>query len=510
MRNRLTQLTLVLIVIIALPVALFFARSISELSDNEKMLHKVFDKQLQSILYSLNQHTEVLFGLWSARLDMAWQVDTQKVTEVVEELRWKNPSIIALSFSEVDQDKKLFSSGDFSHPVVSLLRPDPAMLVKLKEHIGSGYQQVASAGNEKGTLLYFLLSGDAKNMVCQIWIDPTLFIESNLSLIIQQVSPDLFDVSVAYENQSQAIPDDSLKSDMEWTVSQSSWYLPGYRFQIRPTNKTIEDLVSERTQKNYLLLSITLMVVLIGGGFLIFAVRREMHLAALKAEFVSNVSHELRTPLALMNMYTETLLLKRLKDKNREEEYLNVIHRETKRLSDMVNRILNFSKMERGQRKYKMIECSVNQLIIDAITLFKPNFEKNKVNISYLVLPDDQYIMADREAIIEVLVNLLDNAINYNNADQKTIVVRAKVKAGAVLVEVEDNGIGIPAGELGKIFDKFYRITKGDLANEVKGSGLGLNIVYQIMKFHKGKVSVESQPGKGSCFIMHFPLLANK
>lgn len=506
MRNRLFQLTLILVLVVALPIALFLARSANELSDNEKMVRKVFDVQLESILYSLNQHTEMLFGLWSSRLDMASHLDSQSVREVSDELLWKNQAIVAIALANRENGKRVFTAGQTGYPMVEKVKPDREMLLKLEEYRSAGYQKVASAGGSEGVLLYFLLSDTVSDFIGQIWINPEIFIDRNLSPIVQQVSQDLFQISVSRHDQSAILSSDTLLASVGQAVSEPSWYLPGYQFYIRLKSRTIDELVADRSRQNNFLLLLTLIVVVIGGGFVIYALRREMHLAALKADFVSNVSHELRTPLALVNMYSETLLLKRLKDPKREEEYLSVIHREAQRLSEMVGRILNFSRMERGQREYRLNDCEMNALVREVIGLYQPRFEQDQVSVSVENLPGRYFIRADREAVVETLVNLIDNAIHYGPDANKTIKISLSVHHQYLVVAVEDNGVGISPRDQRKIFDKFYRVTSGNLANKVKGTGLGLNIVRQIMLSHHGKVSVESFPGRGSCFRLFYPL----
>lgn len=507
MRNRLAQITLALIIVVALPIALFFVRSLRELSENEKMVRKVFEKQLQSILYSLNQHTETLLGLWSTRLDLAFELGDPKGREIIEELMWKNPSILSVAFYDLADSVFHESYGKLDHPVVQTVMPNRSMVLKLFEFREHGYQKVASTGNADGSLLYFLLSGTNTKKLCCIWIDPGLFVQRNLSPVMQQASQELFLINARrIEAETTQMVSDTVQTNDDLLLTQASWYLPGYGFEIGLRSKTIDEMVAERTKKNYILLLVTLFIVAIGGGFVIFSIRREMHLAAMKAEFVSNVSHELRTPLALIRMYSETLIEKRLKDKSREEEYLRVIDVEAQRLSDMVARILNFSKMERGKREYRFVNCDMVQLVETALSLFEPRFEKEKVTINWEPHRNPVFLFADREAIIESLVNLIDNALNYSRDEGKTISIKIQAAQKQTTVEVADNGIGIAPKDQKKIFGKFYRVTKGDLANKVKGSGLGLNIVQQIMKIHKGKITVRSRLGEGSTFTLHFPL----
>jgi len=246
--------------------------------------------------------------------------------------------------------------------------------------------------------------------------------------------------------------------------------------------------------------------VILGLLFLIISIRKEIILAEMKSEFVSNVSHEIRTPLALISMYAETLLLKRFKTPEKEKEYLNVIHNESNRLSEMVNRILTFSKMEKMKRLYHFSEVDINELVDEVIYTFGPHLKTMNVECVKNIECDIPSMQADREAITECLVNLIDNAIKYGRASEKKIWIKTRRHENSIIIDVEDNGIGIAKKYLPFIFDKFYRVTKGNLAHQAKGTGIGLNIVKQIMDTHNGKVIVKSKPGEGSCFSLKFPI----
>jgi two-component system phosphate regulon sensor histidine kinase PhoR len=194
----------------------------------------------------------------------------------------------------------------------------------------------------------------------------------------------------------------------------------------------------------------------------------------------------------------------RIKSADKIREYYGVILNETTRLSGMVNRILSFSQIESNKRKYVFSETNMNEVVENAAITFRYTLENKGFN--YIFEPDKSLptIQADREAMADALVNLIDKAITYS-ADYKEISVRTGVNDKYVYVEVEDHGIGISDKNQKFIFDKFYRVTEKNLANSVKGSGLGLAIVRHIMDAHKGDIYVKSSPGEGSLFRLLFP-----
>jgi two-component system phosphate regulon sensor histidine kinase PhoR len=267
---------------------------------------------------------------------------------------------------------------------------------------------------------------------------------------------------------------------------------------------TIADLARDRTKRN-LILVVLMDAVLLFGTWLIFRnVKRQVELSQMKSDFVSNVSHEIRTPLSLISMYIETLEMGRVKSAEKIKEYYNVILNETSRLSGIVNRILSFSQIESNKRKYIFGETLINEVVENAALTFRYSLENKGFSYSFTPGENLPVIMADREAVADAFVNLVDNAMKYS-LENKVISVRTGKYENYVYVEVEDHGVGISEKDQKYIFDKFYRVTEMNLANKVKGSGLGLAIVKHIMDIHKGRIYVKSAPGSGSLFRLLFP-----
>ena len=225
----------------------------------------------------------------------------------------------------------------------------------------------------------------------------------------------------------------------------------------------------------------------------------------LKSDFVSMVSHELRTPLALIRMFAETLEMKRVKTEKKKQEYYSIILQETERLSRLINNILNFSRMEAEKKQYHFEPIALNEVVTGVLNTYTSHLEHEGFTTSTELAENLPIIQADREAIAEALINILDNAIKYSTADK-----HVKIKTGQTIsmnfVEVEDHGIGIDKQHHKKIFETFYRVSTG-LTNNIKGSGLGLSLVSHIMNAHGGMVELESEPGKGSTFRLLFPIV---
>jgi signal transduction histidine kinase len=279
---------------------------------------------------------------------------------------------------------------------------------------------------------------------------------------------------------------------------------PGLTLAIKLPGTTLAAMEQHFVRSNFLILGgITLL--LAGGIILTYRnVSREMALAKLKSDFVSNVSHELRTPLSLIRLYAETLEMGRLKSQEKYQEYYCIIRKESERLTSLINNILDFSRIEAGRKEYDFRETDMRELVRNTLESYRFQIEQNGFALEEKIAEDVPALRVDREAIARSLVNLVNNALKYSQ-DRKFIGINLFRDNGAVKLEVVDHGIGIPMQEQHKIFEKFYRV--GDpLVHNTKGSGLGLSLVRHIVQAHGGEVIVDSQPGRGSKFTIALPV----
>jgi signal transduction histidine kinase len=278
---------------------------------------------------------------------------------------------------------------------------------------------------------------------------------------------------------------------------------PGLILGIKLRGTTIAEISNHFARTNFLILGA--LSLLMGGGMILTYrnVARELALAKLKSDFVSNVSHELRTPLALIRLYAETLELGRISPE-KHQEYYEIIRKESERLSALINNILDFSRIEAGKKEYNFRETDVADLVRNTLESYRYEIEQNGFHFEQKIDNNLPQLQVDREAIARSLLNLVNNAVKYS-ATEKYLAVHVYRQNGSVRLEVVDHGIGIPAKEHPKIFEKFYRV--GDpLVHNSKGSGLGLSLVRHIVHAHGGEVAVESVPGQGSKFIISLPV----
>ncbi|MCL2449494.1 MAG: ATP-binding protein [Polyangiaceae bacterium] len=248
------------------------------------------------------------------------------------------------------------------------------------------------------------------------------------------------------------------------------------------------------------------LVVVTGVTLVLVFLRREANLSELQSDFVSKVSHELRTPLTSIRLFVETLARSR-GDVATEDKCIDALGRETDRLTQLIERLLDWGRMEAGRKQFDLHAESVDDVIRETLDAFRPLRERHpELDFQADVEPGLPRVDADLEAMVDALGNLLSNALKYGGTPP-TVRLRARRVHDGVAFEVTDNGEGIPHVEHRRIFDKFYRIDDR-LSRMREGSGLGLAIVKHIVRAHRGRIQLESQTGRGSTFRIILPLPA--
>lgn len=269
--------------------------------------------------------------------------------------------------------------------------------------------------------------------------------------------------------------------------------------------QTIPEIVSANAQPQVALM-VVLALVMAGGVFFVAgAAAREVRVAELKSNFVASVSHDLKTPLALIQLFAETLELGRVRTPERAHEYYRIINTEARKLTRLIENLLDFSRMEAGLRPYRMAPLDVGALTAHVLSEMASQFAQTQFNVQLTVEPGLPRVHADEDAIEQAIENLLANAMKYSGPS-RDIEVRVGRAHSHVCISVVDHGIGISRREQKKIFRKFYRIDNG--LGGPQGCGLGLAIVDHTMRGHGGFVHVESEPDHGSTFTLHFPISA--
>jgi signal transduction histidine kinase len=285
-----------------------------------------------------------------------------------------------------------------------------------------------------------------------------------------------------------------------WLPFYSDW-----RLAIRSRHRTPAQWAAWNFKLN-LTLSMLMTVALLSGIILALrAAQRQMRLSQMKTDFVSNVSHELRTPLASIRVFGEFLKMGRVSEEEKIREYGEFIETESRRLTQLVNNILDFSRIESGRKTYEFNETDPSALVYSTLKTFDIQLKQRGFSVHVTEPPMPlPHVYVDSEAIGQALINLLDNAVKYSGAAHEIEVELGREK-GFVTISVQDHGIGLSREDQQKVFEKFYRVCTG-LVHESRGSGLGLSLVKHIVEAHKGRVTVESEQGRGSTFTIRLPV----
>jgi len=232
--------------------------------------------------------------------------------------------------------------------------------------------------------------------------------------------------------------------------------------------------------------------------------RRERELQRLRSEFVSSVSHELRTPLTQIRMFAETLLLGRVRSPHERRRALEIVDKEARRLTHLVENLLQFSRSERGATEMMLEERELGSVVREVADAFRPLLGSTHVGLD-VEIEEGVRARIDAEALRQVLLNLLDNAVKYGPPRQQVRMVVARAGDGA-RIAVDDQGPGVPVGDRERVFERFHRLSRD--RTRVAGTGIGLSVVRDIVTRHGGRCFVETSPRDGARFVVELPAVA--
>lgn len=508
MRSPVRKIGLLILAIIILPVLIFSVFEVGRFRRNEKDIQDIYRNQLDAILYSINQYSDDVLSNLSNRIETGQQVPGEN-----DRLINETPSVKSLlqynnELTLIDCLPDTACSSLSIGKITEEFRKSDSTIKRLFNYFKAGYRKIENIDqpDETEQWITFITRNKDEFIVNLLIVVPDKFIGQVLDPKIQEVARGKFNIAAYRTGETGPVYSTNRQSTID-PISEKRpfWLLRNYEMGIELKDTTIADLARQRARRNLFVIAF-MNIILLSGAWLIFRnIRKQLELSQLKSDFVSNVSHEIRTPLALISMYIETLEMGRIKAPEKIREYYNVILNETSRLSAMVNRILSFSQIENKKRKYNQEECDINEIAAKAASGFKYTLENKGFTFRIEPEYDLPAIAADKEAVTDAVVNLIDNAMKYSG-EKKYIAVRTGMNTHLAWIEVEDHGIGISVKNQKYIFDKFFRVTEKNLANKVKGSGLGLAIVKHIMDAHLGRIEVESVPGEGSKFRLLFPV----
>jgi two-component system phosphate regulon sensor histidine kinase PhoR len=519
------KIGLILVIIILLPAVFLTVNELTSFNENEKVIEKIYSEQLEAILFSINQYSEDVAGSWATKvddfLDELENVNAGNSDKKIDSFFVELPSLVGFFIADSITDNQIdFFTSRRENQLVdkeydslnitakNLLHDNQKVITRLFTYKRGGYRKIEPVENKfinRTSVLIFIEETPKKiTRLTGLILDPNEFVFRILSPKIQKIAEDEFVISVRNPNTNFAFNSTKDFDINNFQQERTLWIFPEYTVGISLVGQTIEDLVEQRVTTNIILISLLTLVLIFGVWIVFRTVKKEVQLAQIKSDFVSNVSHELRTPLSLISMFSETLEMGRVPSEEKKKEYYKIISQESTRLGRIVNTILNFSKMEAGKRTFHFKEIDLNEFVKLIYNNYSFHLKSKGFEFTFIPKNDLSKISVDEEAVSEAIINLIDNAVKYSS-DLKEIEIKTGKQNEFAFVEVNDKGIGITIEDQRKIFEKFFRASSG-LVHNTKGTGLGLTLVKFIMDAHKGSIKLKSNVGKGSSFKLLFPI----
>ena len=493
-----------LIALAVVPALAFAAVQIFVQSESERQLAALRDKQLDGLLFSVNQDAWDLAAVWADRLARAG--------DAPESVRWFLSATPAVqSVLEADSSGRPASFGEVR--LGSALGADRAVLftpdrtARLLRQQAVGYRKLEPVTLPDGRLaLVFVADGPAPGAPPQLMAmvsETDAFLDATVTPKLREVVQG--GVALAVFKDDHAWPRDATTPFARDQVHREAplWFLPRYVVGARLQEGSAETTLRRRLWQSLLLIG-GVTAGLGVGAFLVWrGVRREIEVARLREDFVSNVSHELRTPLALIRMYAESLEQGRVPEHRRPAYYATLVA-ESERLSRLVGNVLQAGRFDRGTATVARERVDLSELAAEMGERYRPVVEEAGGTLA-LNLRETPAVTGDRDLLREALVNLIDNAVKYGGGD---VEVATRARDDSVALEVADRGPGIDAADLHRVFEPFVRLqpeSADGLVHTAKGTGLGLALVRRIAPAHGGTASAAPRAGGGTVFRILLP-----
>jgi len=529
-KSSTAKLGLLLLLLLLLPMLLYSVYQVLQKNNDEQMIRNIYARQLDTILFSINQYCWDQYRMWTDTFIDRLSVNMTPFTPTINknalfelvnkyssfkgsffQLKDK-PPVFYFNYANDPVDDKI-SNKNRTQVLSHIIDSSQEELKRLIENAESGYLKPLVIDwklDRDGsiTLILFPLNSNKhfqKGDLGGFFLMNKHFVKNILSRQMESILTENLIMGVYHEQEDRMIFTTSNSLMSPFDRRESLWLIPDHQLVIKSAGTTLEELAQKRTRLNLIFLGAVNLIVLLGIIIFLYNINQQMKLAQMKTDFVANVSHELRTPLSLIRMYAETLDMGRTKSQSQIKTYYRTIMQESQRLSQLINNILDFSKIESKRKHYEFMLIQLTDILDGVLEMYTHQFSKLNVRIEKEIQQSIPELYLDKDAITQVIINLIENAIKFS-PNEKMIKIDIQGSNDQVMFCITDNGIGIPPSEQRLIFNKFYRVGSS-LVHNTKGSGLGLALVKHIMQVHGGRVTVKSQLHQGSTFCLTFPVL---
>lgn len=514
---------------LVIPMLSYTAYQVVRSSRTEQRVHAIYEQQLTAILFSVNQHCWDQARIWLSEITATLTAAADSFDPFVERRllkrlvnrsngiaaiitqsggRWQTPIYIA---EDSILSALLPSRSSCTRRLQAICKSHQPQLSRAIAHAQQGYLHPLSLPWDSAqpgvSLLLFAVSADSTlpdSLVplAAVFIADSLFAHNVVARKFLEMDGGTFGFALRHRPSATTLYTTTDPQTTTFEKIENFWLLPHYDVAIKLQGTTLFELARANSRRNLLFLIVVNVVLLSGVSYLALNLFNQMSLVQQKTDFVATVSHELRTPLALITMHAETLELGRLSHEHKRQHYYSIILHEARRLSALVDTILDFFRMESGRKQYRLEPLDMRTVVEETLDTYRFYLQEQGFECSWSPPQHSPLIMADRTALGLALLNLLDNAVKFS-ADTRAITLSLYTRRRQLCLAVQDRGIGIAPRDHKKVFEKFYR-AQSSLVHTTRGSGLGLSLVKQIMQAHHGAVRLHSAPGEGSCFTLVF------
>jgi signal transduction histidine kinase len=390
--------------------------------------------------------------------------------------------------------------------LIRILRGPDLMATNVNNHFNSGKNGLSSIPINSAEVAALFLSWRKNNSVqIGIVIDFPVYLKSISKKLIQEFDPDSSINIKIEDNNGRTVFSRVIKEGTGYLSFPFPENLLNWKLVLSEVNPGFIATLLKEGSGIYLFIFILIaLLMVLGFVFIMYTLNIELRLNKLKSEFISNVSHELKSPLTSIRMMTEMLQHNRVQAEERKSAYYSAMLEESEHLSHLIDNILDFSRIDDDRKKYDFTDLDMNELLLKFLESTREWLPESGFNIRYNRSDHIPVIKADKNAILQVFFNLVDNAIKFSGTSRQ-IDVHLFSKDDELLFCVKDYGIGISSKDQEKIFDRFYRCDEPQQMG-IRGSWIGLTIVKKIIEAHQGHLTLESKPGEGSTFCVHLPV----
>ena len=530
-KSRFIKIVIAIFFSLILPVISVTVFEIIQQDKNETLLESIYQRQLDTILFAVNQTCWDNFNSWVTELSAQFAHKQTPLTtggstaSALEKYTRTYPSILGVFIRTDIQKYAVYMQGNSAaapgaifgkkatFEIEKLIIEKRQAVLTMASRARQGYVNPLvlhwkRTNNKQITLLLFPLINiqNAHTMptLAGIFIDNLTYIDEVVGRKFNSMHESSFIFAVRDTLSGELVYATEHPGSAFFERSEALWILPSLQLEIKLTGTTLEEFIQARAQTNVIFLIIVNIILIVGIFYIVRYIYLEMRLAQKEKDFVANVSHELRTPLALIRMFAELMEMGRVRSDEKKQHYYKTIMAESTRLTQLINNILDFSKIESRRKTYELNPGNLRALVIGILDFYQYHIQQKGFVVGTDLDLNLPQIIFDEVAIRQAVVNLIDNAIKYSHGG-KRINISLKRKNGTLVLAIQDFGVGIAPGEQTKVFNKFYR-TENSLVHNTRGSGLGLALVKNIMLQHGGQVTVNSKVGEGSTFSLIFPI----